>query len=70
MAFWGATDAFDGRSNTAYKHWLQAIQPTAATPEHASFINEKVAAEDDGIWLILQEFFAGIPSRQQKNLTL
>jgi hypothetical protein len=45
----GATDTFDGRSNTAYKRWLQAIQPTAATPEYASFINEEVAAEEDGV---------------------
>ncbi len=46
----GATDTFDGRSNTGYKHWLQAMQPTDATPEYASFIDEKVAAEEDGVW--------------------
>ena len=50
MAFLGATDAFDGRSNTAYKQWLQAMQPSAATHEYASFINKKVADEEDGVW--------------------
>ena len=49
-AFWAATDVFAGRSNTAYKQWLQAVQPTAATHEYASFINTKVAAEEDGVW--------------------
>jgi ElaB/YqjD/DUF883 family membrane-anchored ribosome-binding protein len=42
----GATDTFDGRSNTAYKRWLQAIQPTAAKHEYASFFDKKVAAEE------------------------
>jgi hypothetical protein len=48
----GATETFDGRSNTAYKHWhwLQAIQPTAVTHEYSSFVNAKVAAEEDGVW--------------------
>ena len=50
MAFLGATDDFDGRSNTAYKQWLQAMQPSAATHEYASFINKKVADEEDGVW--------------------
>jgi heme oxygenase len=45
----GATDTFEGRSNTAYKTWLQEVQPTAATHEYASFINKKVAAEEDGL---------------------
>jgi hypothetical protein len=46
----GATDTFEGRSNTAYKNWLQKVQPTAATHEYASFINKKVAAEEDEVW--------------------
>jgi hypothetical protein len=41
---------FDGRSNTAYKSWLQAMQPTTATHEYASFINKKVADQEDGVW--------------------
>jgi hypothetical protein len=39
------SDTFDGRSNTAYKHWLEGIQPTATMPEYVSFIDEKVAVE-------------------------
>ena len=46
----GPTDTFDGRSNTAYKHWLQVIHPSAVTPEYASFINAKVASEEAGVW--------------------
>jgi hypothetical protein len=49
-AFSGATDTFDGHSNSAYKSWLQAVQPTAASHEYASFINEKVADHDNGVW--------------------
>jgi hypothetical protein len=36
----GVTYTFDGRSNAAYKRWLQAIQST--TSKHASFFEEKV----------------------------
>ncbi len=46
----GDTDTFDGRWNTGYKRCLEAIQPTAVTPEYDSFINEEVAAEEDGVW--------------------
>ncbi len=49
-AFSGATDIFDGRSTTAYKNWLQAVQPTAATHDFASFIGKKVEAHADGVW--------------------
>ena len=49
-AILGATDSFNGRSNTAYKNWLQAMQPTAATREYASFIKKKVASQEDGVW--------------------
>jgi hypothetical protein len=62
----GATDTFDGRSTIAYKHWLQATQPAAATTEYASFIDEKVAAEEDGVWTTgkVQCLYQGIlPSR-------
>ena len=46
----GVTNTFDGRSNTAYKRWLQVIQPTAAKHEYASFVEVEVAAEEDGVW--------------------
>jgi hypothetical protein len=46
----GTTDTFHGHSNTAYKHYLQEIHPTAATPEYTSFIDEKVDTEEDGVW--------------------
>jgi hypothetical protein len=46
----GTTDTFHGHSNTSYKHYLQEIHPTAATPEYVSFIDEKVATEEDGVW--------------------
>jgi hypothetical protein len=34
----GATDTFDGRSNTTYKRWLQAIQTTATKHDLAAFV--------------------------------
>ena len=46
----GATDTFDGRSTSAYKRWLQAIQPTVAKHEYVSFVEVEVAAEEDGVW--------------------
>ena len=45
-----ATDTFDGRSNTAYKNWWQLVQPTAASHVYASFVEEKVADQCDGVW--------------------
>ena len=44
-----STDTFDGRSRTAYKKWLAALRPTAATHEYVSFINKKVAVQTDGV---------------------
>ena len=49
-AILGATDTFDGRSKSAYKNWLQVVQPSAASHDYASFINEKVAEQCDGVW--------------------
>ena len=46
----GATDTFHGRSNSAYKAWLQAVQPADASHEYAAFFNEKVAAYEQGVW--------------------
>ena len=46
----GATDIFDGRSDTAYKNWLQLVQPTEATHMYASFVEKKVADQCDGVW--------------------
>ena len=46
----GATDIFNGTSTTAYRNWLQAMQPTAATQDFGTFIGEKVAAYADGVW--------------------
>ena len=48
----GATDTFtfEGRSNSAYKAWLQAVQPAGTTHEYAAFINKKVAAKEEGVW--------------------
>jgi hypothetical protein len=48
--FWGVTITFDGRSNLSYKNWLQTVQPTTTTHEYVSFINKKVADEEDGVW--------------------
>jgi hypothetical protein len=49
-AFSGATDTFDGCSQTAYKQWLAAVQPTAAKHKYASFVTKKVADQADGVW--------------------
>jgi hypothetical protein len=46
----GATDIFKGPSTTAYKNWLQEVQPTAAKHDFASFVGKKVAAHADGVW--------------------
>ena len=46
----GSPDTFDGRSNTAYKDWLEAIHPTPVMSEYVSFINTKVTVEEDGVW--------------------
>jgi hypothetical protein len=46
----GATDTFKGTSNTAYKTWLQEMQPTAAKHDFASFVGKKVADHADGVW--------------------
>jgi hypothetical protein len=43
-------DTFDGSSNAAYRHWLEAVQPTAASHEYASFVTKKVAAQANGVW--------------------
>ena len=43
-------DIFKGTSNTAYKTWLQEVQPTAAKHDFASFVGKKVAAHADGVW--------------------
>ena len=66
----GATDTFDGRSNTAYKRWLQAIQPTAAKHEYAAFFNVDVAAEEDGVWTTgkVQCLFQGIQSSMTRTV--
>jgi hypothetical protein len=58
----GTTETFDCHSNTTYKHWRQAIQPTAVTHEYVSFVNTKVAAEEDGVWTTgkVQCLFQGI----------
>ena len=42
-------DTFDGSSNSAYRHWLEAVQPTAASHEYASFVTKKVAAQANGV---------------------
>jgi hypothetical protein len=69
-AFLGATDTFEGRSNTAYKTWLQEVQPTAATHEYASFINKNVAAEEDDVWTTgtVQCLYQGILSCMTRPL--
>ena len=62
----GATDTFEGHSNTAYRNWIQAVQPSAASHEYASFINAKVADHENGVWTtgIVQCLHQGIlPSR-------
>ena len=66
----GTTDMFDGRSTTAYKRWLQAIQPTAAKHEYASLFEVKVAAEEDGVWTTgkVQCLFQGIQSSMTRTV--
>ncbi len=49
-AILGATDIFNGTSTTAYKNWLQEVQPTAAKHDFASFVGKKVADHADGVW--------------------
>ena len=46
----GATDIFNGTSNTAYRNWLQAVQPTAAKHDFAALVGKKVAAHAEGVW--------------------
>ena len=43
-------DTFDGSSNTAYKRWLEAVQPTDVSHEYAGFVIKKVAAQANGVW--------------------
>ncbi len=43
-------DTFDGSSNSAYSHWLEAVQSTAASHEYASFVTKKVVAQANGVW--------------------
>jgi hypothetical protein len=43
-------DIFKGTSNTAYRNWLQEVQPTAAKHDFASFVGKKVADHADGVW--------------------
>jgi hypothetical protein len=43
-------DTFDGSSNTGYKHWLTAVQPTAASHDYVSFVTKKVADQPNGVW--------------------
>ncbi len=59
LFFFHNTSTFD---RTQYKRSLQAIQPTAVTTEYASFVNAKVAAEEDGVWTTgkVQCLFQGI----------
>jgi hypothetical protein len=45
--FW-TMDTFQGRSTTACKNLLQAIQPSAATCLYASFVDAQVAEQFDG----------------------
>ena len=66
----GATDMFDGRSTSAYKRWLQAIQPTVAKHEYVSFVEVEVAAEEDGVWTTgkVQCLFQGIKSSMTRTV--
>jgi hypothetical protein len=59
-----------GRSNAAYTRRLQAIQPTAAKHEYASFFDVKVAAEEDGVWTTgkVQCLLQGIQSSMTRPL--
>ena len=49
-AILGVTDTFDGRSNSAYNNWLQAVHPPAVSHEYVSFINKKVCDHVNGVW--------------------
>jgi hypothetical protein len=66
----GATDTFDGRSNTAYKRSMQTIQPTVTKHEYVSFFDLKVAAEEDGVWTTgkVQCLLQGIQSSMTRPL--
>jgi hypothetical protein len=66
----GTTDTFDGRSNTAYKRWLQAIQPTAVKHDWATFVGEKVAVHADVVCTIgkVQCLHQGITSSMTRTL--
>jgi hypothetical protein len=46
----GSTDIFNVTSTTAYRHWLQAVQPTPSTQDFGTLIGEKVAGYADGVW--------------------
>jgi hypothetical protein len=66
----GATETFHGRSNTAYKNWLQLVQPTAASHVYASFVEQKVAAHCDVVWTTgtVQCLHQGILSSMTRTL--
>jgi hypothetical protein len=66
----GATDTFDGRSNTVYKRWQEAIQPTTVKHEYVSFFDVKVVTEEDGVWTTgkVQCLFQGIQSCMTRPL--
>ena len=49
-AILGVTDTFNGRSNSVYKKCLQTVHASEASHEYVSFINEKVADHDNGVW--------------------
>ena len=62
----GVTDTFDGHSKHVYRNCLQAVQPSVAFQEYASFINTKVDDHENGVWttVIVQCLHEGIlPSR-------
>jgi len=67
----GATDTFNGTSTTAYKNWLQAVQPTAAKHDYASFVGKKVADQADGVWTtgMVQCLHQGITPSMTRTLT-
>jgi hypothetical protein len=44
----GIMDTFQGRSTTACKNWLKAIQHSAAKCQYASFVDAEVAEQFDG----------------------
>jgi hypothetical protein len=67
----GGTDTFEGHSNTVYRNCLQAVQPSAASDEYASFINAKVADHENGVWTtdIVQCLHQGILPSRTRTLT-